>query len=57
MGTSKKKTAEKNQQETFITLPSAMNYFEEVTDEMQVADPSQYPDFFDDGDSMNRYLW
>jgi len=37
----------------YVTMPSTMNYSGEPEEEQDFG----YPDFYEDTDNMNRYLW
>ena len=59
MKTNKKsslKNADQNgeMENLYVTLPSTLNYANDVEDEEAGFG---YPDFFEDTDNMNRYLW
>lgn len=41
--------------QSFITVASSMNHHEAIGHE--TSDVLQYPDFFEDIEAMNRYLW
>lgn len=61
MKTKEKRRSEKSEKSTnvenenfFVTLPSTLNYVRESEEE----EPGLgYPDFYEDTDNMNRYLW
>ncbi|RZJ73508.1 hypothetical protein [Flavobacterium sp.] len=56
--TKKAKRQNRTQSESesfFVTLPSTMNYKSEFENEQEEA--FGYPDFYEDTDNMNRYLW
>ncbi|NUY81800.1 hypothetical protein HUK80_12905 [Flavobacterium sp. MAH-1] len=38
----------------YVTLPSTMNYHQDSEED---ENEFGYPDFYEDTDNMNRYLW
>jgi|GEM_PF-2881701 len=43
-----------NDENFYVTLPSTLNYAGESEEDEQSLG---YPDFYEDTDNMNRYLW
>jgi len=44
----------------FVTIASRLNFdapIDEVSERNSIEEPKGYPDFFDDSDAINRYLW
>lgn len=42
---------------TYITIMSSLHFEEEKENISEPDQPIQYPDFFDDTDFINPYLW
>ncbi|RZJ66387.1 MAG: hypothetical protein EOO50_09950 [Flavobacterium sp.] len=51
------KSSAQNNEPTYFVVGSSMNYHDDEENVNAIGEEPGYPDFYEDTDNMNRYLW